>query len=149
MEHKKYCFVPEKNKKISVFNAKNTSLGNYGNNNLTDFLNNVKSDISFNISLDSKDKAILFYIDGDNNVPGMLDYDYFHYKILNTLKILFSENEIIGFNLILNDESYFEFSIIYDTEGYPIKRKELERENDKKTLVAHTYRYNFYVKYKK
>lgn len=149
MNYKKYCFVPENVKKIGVFNSNNPSLDNYFSNDDTLFLQNTKPDIEFDAFLDKQDRAILFYIDGDNNVPGMTDEQYFRYKLLNTIKVLFSENEIIGFNLKLDSNSSFVFTIIYDCDGNPVKNIELKDKNKKKTLISHTYTYNFYQKYKK
>lgn len=149
MNYKKYCFIPEKTKKIGIFNTGNLSLKNYEAANDELFLSDTKADIEFLVTLEQKDKAIIFYIDGDNNVPGMSDENYFRYKILNTIKVLFSENEIMGFNLVIGDDSYFTFTIIFDPDGNPIRRNNLKDENRKKTLISHTYTYNFYKKYKK
>ena len=70
-------------------------------------------------------------------------------ETLNTIKVLFSENEILGFNLIIGDNSHFTFTVVYDPDGNPISGKQLKDENRKKTLISHTYTYNFYKKYKK
>lgn len=149
MNYKKYCFIPEKTKIIGVFNSNNPSLKNYEAVNDIVFLRDTAPDIEFSISLDEKDKAIIFYVDGDNNITGMSDEDYFRYKTLNAIKVLFSENEIMGFNLTIGENSHFSFTVVYDPDGNPISRNKLKDENKKKTLISHTYTYGFYKKYEK
>lgn len=148
MSYKKYCFIPEQVKVIDVFNSLNPALDAYckSSENLR-FLDHVQGDVQFKICLEQSDKAKTFYIDGDNNVSGMSDYDYFRYKSLTAIKSLYSGNEIMSFNLYCDDTPRLEFTVVYDAEGMPVSKAALSKENQYKTLVAHTYTFNFYKRY--
>ena len=61
MTEKRYCFVPETTKVVSVFNTHNETLKIYA-----EFIN-CNPDVSFKISIDEFDKIKLFYVNGKEN----------------------------------------------------------------------------------
>jgi hypothetical protein len=147
MSEKKYCFVPRHEKFISVFNSNNESLKHFSNEWENDFLSATQADLFFKHCIDIEDKVKLFFVNGQNtNIID--DYDYFRYKTLTAIKALFSQSEIVDYKLVM-EESYFTFTIIFDSDGNPCSKQKLGDLNKTKTIVAHTYVYDFYEKYKR
>lgn len=142
MTEKRYVFIPEPTKHISVFNAKNSSLTNYTN------FNQLKPDLSFKYNIDEFDKVKLFYINGRSEEGSIDDFSYLNSKTQTAIKSLFKVDELSEFELILDDENpRIEFTIFYDIHGLASNRYKLAEHNNDRTLLAHTYIYNIYKRY--
>lgn len=142
MTEKRYCFVPETTKVVSVFNTHNETLKNYA-----EFIN-CKPDVSFKISIDEFDKIKLFYVNGKENAYSTDDKDYLNIKVKNAIRAIFGVRELAEFNLILDDENpRAEFTIFYDIDGNECSKYNLGELNLTRTILAHTYVYNVYKRY--
>jgi hypothetical protein len=142
MTEKRYVFIPETSKYIRVFNTKNESLASYSN------LNDTKPDVMFKYCIDEFDKIKLFYIDGKSEEGAVDDFTYINAKVKDTIRGIFSINELAEFNLILEDDNpRVEFTIFYDISGNFCSKYKLEEYNSNRTILAHTYIYNIYKRY--
>jgi hypothetical protein len=142
MTEKRYCFIPETTKTISVFNTHNESLKNY-----VDF-NSCKADVSFKYIIDEFDKIKLFYIDGKENINASDDFSYLNSKIKDSIRAIFGISELAEFTLILEDENpRVEFTIFYDIDGNQCSRYKLSELNLDRTILSHSYTYNIYKRY--
>lgn len=141
MISKKYCFIPDCNKKIAVYNS-----GLIGKNTMN--INEVTPTVIFDICIDEKDKAKLFYIE-EQNVEGIEeDKDFFKLNTIKAIRSTFGNNiEICNYQIIMEDESRIEFTLWFDADGNNIKITDLGDTNLNQTVLAHRYTYLFYKRY--
>lgn len=139
MSTKKYCFVPEPSKNISVYNAQT----------ITDLktIDNVNPNVKFRYCIDDYDKIKMFYIGPKSQSDGYEEEEYFRYKTLQSIKSIFKVDEIVDYEIFLDDDARIEFSIWYDVNGNHVHSLNLVEKNKSNTLLKHQYRYNFYKRY--
>lgn len=142
MTEKRYVFIPEPIKFISVYNTNNISLKNYVN------FNETRPDTAFKISIDEFDKIKLFYINGKSEQGSTDDFAYLNNKAKDSIKSIFNVADLAEFKLILDEENpRVEFTLFYDIHGLACNKHKLEEYNKDRTILAHTYIYNIYKRY--
>lgn len=139
MTEKRYCFVPETYKNISVYNA-NTIYN-------TILLNDIYPTTSFKYCIDDYDKIKLFYINGQEDKDATDNEEYFKYKTIAAIKAIFNVSELYDYKLFLDENARVEFTLFYDKDGNNILLKDLITKNKFNTILAHRYTYNFYKRY--
>lgn len=146
MSTKKYCFVPETYKKISVYNPGTI---NTSKNSLTTLeLLETSPSVSFKYCIDDYDKVRLFYLDGKQAPDTIEDEYYFTEKTIAAIKAIFKGvSELIGYKLIMDDNPRLEFTVFLDVHGNFIPLQRMVLENKSKTIIGHTYTYNFFKRY--
>lgn len=142
MSEKRYCFIPETYKVISVYNPGNIiSLEALDNKN-------INPTVTFKYCIDDYDKVKMFFLNGQPEEGATDDIEYFKYKTIQSIKSIFRVAEIYDYVLVTEDkDSRFEFTVFYDANGTHIHTKDLVTKNKFNTILAHRYTYNFYKRY--
>ena len=146
MSSKKYCFIPETYKKISIYNPGTI---NTSKNSLTaSELIGITPSTTFKYCIDDYDKIRLFYLDG-KRVPNTIEDEYYFIeKTVTAIKSIFKGvTELIGYKLVMDDNPRIEFSIFFDVDGNFVPLSKMIAENKSKTIVGHSYTYNFFKRY--
>ena len=144
MSEKRYCFIPEHNKDIAVYEAGTIPYFQSGEE-----IKNMTPSIKFKHCIDVHDKIKTFYIDTQNQDGSTDDENYFKYKTITAIKSFFGVSEIHDYKLIIDEESRIEFTLFYDKDGTWIPISNLYEKNRNNTILAHTYVYGFYKRYAK
>lgn len=135
MSTKKYCFIPEDHKEISVFNP----------GSITDLHQITRPDVAFRHYIDSYDRVKLFYIGekekGDENL------DYLKYYIIQSIKSIFKVTEIDDFEVTISKESNIKFSLWFDINGNQIDKAKLIEKNKNNVILKHHYIFNFFKRF--
>lgn len=141
MSTKKYCFVPETYKHIAVYNP----------GTITDLktIDNINPNVKFTYCIDELDKIKLFYVSAKNKECSIDNLDYIRYKTIQAIKSIFKVTELDNYKLYSEDESRIEFTLWYDADGNNFIKDKLPEANKFKTIISHTYIYNFYKRYQK
>lgn len=141
MATKKYCFVPETYKSISIYNP----------GSITDLkpIDEVTPDATFKYCIDNIDKIKLFYVSAKDEKCIMDNIDYIKYKTIQAIKSIFKVTELSNYKLSIEGESKIEFTLWYDADGNNFNSEKLVEANKSKTLIAHQYIYNFYKRYER
>lgn len=139
MSEKRYCFIPESHKTISIYNA-----------NVINDLRNLAAitpTFTFKYSIDDYDKIRMFFLEGHGGSEEVETQDYFNYHIVNRIKTIFKISEINDYRLFLEDGARVEFTVYYDPDGNHIPNHKLVEKNRFNTVLAHRYTYIFYRRY--
>jgi hypothetical protein len=140
MSTKKYCFIPEDHKEISVFNP----------GSITDLHQITRPDVAFRHYIDSYDRVKLFYIGDKTDIDNIkLENEYLKYHILRSIKSIFKVTELDELEIIESDESCIKFSLWFDIEGNHIEKTKLISKNKYDTVLKHRYIFNFFKRYEK
>ena len=139
MSEKRYCFIPESHKTISIYNA----------NVINDLskLSSITPTFEFKYCIDDYDKIRMFFLEGHGETGAVDDRDYFDYKIVNQIKAIFKVPEINDYRLYLEDGARVEFTVYYDSNGNHVPSLKLVDKNRYNTILAHKYTYIFYRRY--
>lgn len=140
MSTKKYCFIPETYKGISIYNP----------GSITDLIsidNGLQPSFQFKYYIDDKDISKIFYIDGKSETGAEENIEFFKYKTIQFIKSIFQVKDIHNYRLITDNHSRLEFTLFFDHNGVEVPLNELSIKNKFNTIIAHHYIYNFYKRY--
>jgi hypothetical protein len=143
---RKYCFIPDCNKIVKIYNTGLISEDSAPpNNNIDD----IKPSIVLNVAIDKNDKAELFYIDSKKEDEIIADKDYFIRNTIQNIKKIFGASiEICNYEISLNEKNpHIKFILWYDIDGINIPVSELSKKNKSNTILSHCYTYHFYQNY--
>lgn len=142
MTEKRYVFIPETTKVVSVFNAGNETVKNYVN------FSDCKPEVSFRYAIDEFDKTKLFYLAGKENPYATDDESYFNAKAKDAIRAIFNVQELAEFTLFLNDDNpRVEFTIFFDINGNECSKYKLDDLIRSRTILAHSYVFNIYKRF--
>lgn len=145
MSEKMYCFIPESQKIIAVYDT-----GTIYDFDSSEEIKGITPNLIFRHCIDINDKAKIFYID-TQKIPGSIDeVNYFTHKTVTAIKSLFNVNEIHDYKLYMGDDeenARIEFTLFFDKDGNWIPISKLYEKNKFNTILGHRYVYAFYKRY--
>ena len=139
---RKYCFIPDCNKIVKIYNTGLISADDIN-------INDIKPSITLNVAIDKNDKAELFYIDSKKEDEIIADKDYFIKNTIQNIKKIFGPSiEICNYEISLNEKNpHIKFILWYDIDGTNIPVSKLSIKNKNNTILSHCYTYHFYQNY--